>query len=115
MLRKHLETYTPNDPGSLVFTADGGSVVRNSNFRRKVWKPALRAAGVAEKTRLHDLRHTCASILISNGESIKVVRKQLGHSTAMLTLDVYASLMEGEQEAAVKRMDDAFSRKKKAQ
>ena len=45
------------------------------------------------KIRLHDLRHTYATYLLSKGVPIKYVQEQLGHSSAKMTLDVYASYM----------------------
>jgi integrase len=43
-------------------------------------------------TMLHTLRHTYASLLIKHGESVKVVQKRLGHSSAAITLDTYSHL-----------------------
>lgn len=45
------------------------------------------------KFRFHDLRHTYATYLLSNGVPVKYVQKQLGHASAKMTLDVYASFM----------------------
>lgn len=53
------------------------------------WKAFREQAGI-EKTRLHDLRHTHATILISRGVDVKTVQTRLGHSSAMMTLDVYS-------------------------
>jgi integrase len=64
MLSRHLEG-VPTDPDALVFTAPGGGPLRLTNFRRRVWVPALRSAGLLERFRIHDLRHTCASLLIA--------------------------------------------------
>ena len=51
-----------------------------------------RTAGRPEALRLYDLRHTCASLLIAQGASVKAVRAQLGHATASITLDTYGHL-----------------------
>ena len=54
------------------------------------------------KIRFHDLRHTYASLLIEQGENIKYIQSQLGHSSPTVTLNVYAHLMKPvNQEAAI--------------
>jgi len=52
-----------------------------------------------EALRLYDLRHTCASLLIAQGASVKAVQAQLGHATASITLDTYGHLFPSELEA----------------
>jgi integrase len=86
----------------LVFAAPGGGYLRDSNFRRRMWVPAVKRAGLAP-LRLHDLRHTCASL--AAGADIKVLQRMLGHSSAALTLDRYGHLMPGQAEAVAARLD----------
>src|SRR5439155_6829348 len=93
----------------LVFTAGRRTPLRNSNFRRRVWYPALEAAGLPADVRLHDCRHTCASLLIRQGASIKAVQQQLGHSTPMVTLNVYAHLFEDDLDRLYERLDASRS------
>jgi integrase len=50
--------------------------------------------------RLHDLRHTRATLLLGAGEPVKVVSERLGHSSAMITLNVYQAVMPGMQRKA---------------
>lgn len=69
----------------LVFTAPQGGPLRSSAFRQRVWVPAVEAAGLA-RLRIHDLRGTAASLMISSGASIKAVQRQLGHASAAMTL-----------------------------
>jgi integrase len=52
-----------------------------------VWVPALEAAGLGQ-LRIHDLRATAASLMISSGANIKAVQRQLGHTSAAMTLDL---------------------------
>ena len=53
----------------------------------------------------HALRHTAASLAISAGANVKVVQRMLGHSSAAMTLDVYADLFDTDLDAVAKRMD----------
>ena len=57
--------------------------------------------------RLHDLRHTCASLAISAGANVKVVQKLLGHMTATLTLDRYGHLFPDDLDAVADAFDSA--------
>lgn len=56
--------------------------------------------------RFHDLRHTSASLLIEQGENIKYIQKQLGHSSPTATLNVYAHLMRPVNHEAMARLED---------
>ena len=58
--------------------------------------------------RLHDARHTHASIMLKQGIHPKVVQERLGHSSIQITLDTYSHVAPGLQEAAAQRFDDAF-------
>lgn len=58
----------------------------------------LAAEGVPDNLRIHDLRHTCASLLIAQGANIKAVQERLGHKTAAMTLDRYGHLYPDEQD-----------------
>ena len=97
----------PRDPEALVFTAPLGAPLRWSKWGKAFFKPALRAAGLPEALRLYDLRHTCASLLITQGASIKAVQAQLGHATASITLDTYGHLSPSEMEALADRLEQA--------
>jgi integrase len=66
--------------------------VRRASFYQRVWRPALKAAGLPAMTRFHDLRHYYASLLIRHGESVKTVQARLGHASATETLDTYSHL-----------------------
>lgn len=92
----------------LVFTAPGGGVLRNGNFRHRVFDPAVARAGLSGITP-HDLRHTAASLAIAAGANVKVVQRMLGHASAAMTLDVYAGLFGDDLEAVADRLDEAAS------
>jgi hypothetical protein len=70
-------------------------------------RPGERPALLPEGLRMYDLRHTCASLLIAQGASVKAVQKQLGHKSATMTLDTYGHLWPEETERLAERMDEA--------
>ena len=61
-------------------------------FYARHFKPAVRRADVPDGLRFHDLRHTCAALLIANGAHPKEMQERLGHSTIRLTFDRYGHL-----------------------
>ncbi|MGW6376287.1 tyrosine-type recombinase/integrase [Rhodococcus sp. NPDC055112] len=58
----------------------------------------------------HDLRHTAASLAVSSGANVKAVQRMLGHSSAAMTLDVYADLFDDDLEDVAKRLDESVGR-----
>ncbi|MCK5509006.1 MAG: site-specific integrase [Desulfobacterales bacterium] len=87
---------------NLIFPNKAGKPINHNNMVSRHFNPALRKAGI-DRMRFHDIRHTYASLLIEQGENIKYIQSQLGHSTPTVTLNVYAHLMKpAHQEAAVK-------------
>lgn len=93
----------PDEP---LFEAPEGGVLRLSNWRRRIFDPAMRKAGIGRFTP-HDLRHAAASMAISSGASVKSVQEMLGHASAAMTLDVYTGLFRKDRQALAKRMDQA--------
>lgn len=78
---------------ALVFTAPEGGPLRYSNFRGRIFDPAVEAAGLGGLgITPHKLRHTAASLAIAAGADVKVVQTMLGHKSAAMTLDVYGHL-----------------------
>ena len=110
MLNHQLVTYAAPDPDALLFTASNGSPMRNSNFSSNVWRPAVQAAALPTGLRVHDLRHTAVAILISQGVHPEAIKRFLGHSSIMVTMDIYGHLFPSEQEALAKALDDAFTK-----
>ncbi len=88
----------------LVFPNDAGKPMNNKNMLRRYFRPALKAAGL-QKLRFHDLRHTNASLRLENGENIKYIQTQLGHSSPTVTLNVYAHLMSLTNQEAACRLE----------
>jgi integrase len=73
---------------------------------RTVFTRLLDEAGLRH-IRIHDLRHTFASLLLQQGESVVYVKEQLGHSSIQITVDTYGHLIPGANRAAVDGLDDA--------
>jgi integrase len=87
-----------------LFTTPTGTRLEPSNLR-KVFNKLLTTAGL-RRVRFHDLRHTFASLLISQGESLAYVRDQLGHHSIQITVDTYGHLVPGGNRQAVDRLDE---------
>jgi integrase len=91
----------------LVFeSARGGGYLTPSQARYKFSRATVAVEG-CQGVRLHDLRHTCASLAISSGANIKVVQRLLGHKTATLTLDRYGHLFPDDLGAVADAFDAA--------
>lgn len=73
--------------------------MRRSNFRRRIWVPATRAAGMSG-FRFHDLRHTAATLAAASGASLKMIMSRIGHTSAAAALrDQH--VIEGKDDAIV--------------
>lgn len=107
-LRLHLEHHVRKDQAALVFTSPGGEPLRLPNFRRRVWWLALDAAGIPRSVRIHDLRHTCASLLIAQGAHPKAIQQHLGHSSVSVTLDRYGHLFPDQQDQIADALDEVI-------
>ena len=92
MLAGHIAAF-PTTTG-LVFSSAEGQPLRRNLYRRH-FKPAVRNAGLPEALRFHDLRHSCAAMLIAQGAHPKEIQERLGHSTIRLTFDRYGHLFPG--------------------
>jgi integrase len=88
-----------------VFVNEVGQMVDGDNLRRRVFYPALAKAGL-RRVRIHDLRHTFASLLLQQGESPAYVKDQMGHHSIQVTVDTYGHLIPGANRQAVDRLDD---------
>jgi len=91
-------------PDNLIFPSPMGKTLRIGNWRKTVFDPARKAAGL-EGLRPHDLRHTAASLAIQSGANVKVVQQMLGHASAAMTLDVYAGLFGDDLDSVADRLD----------
>ena len=87
-----------------VFLTPDGHPIDGDNLWSRVFYRLLEKAEL-RRIRLHDLRHTYASLLIQQGESLAYVQEQLGHSSIQVTVDTYGHLIPGANRAAVDRLD----------
>jgi integrase len=97
----------------LVFRSASGGVLDPANLHKRVLLPAIQHAGL-RRFRIHDLRHTFASLLIQDGASLAYVKEQLGHSTIAVTVDLYGHLVPSANIAFVDRLDAKTSLKPNA-
>jgi integrase len=89
VLAGHLEGHRHE----LVFTSETGDPLRRSNFHARVWRPAIAAAGLEPAPRFHDLRHSHVAMLIAAAVPMKAIQHRLGHSSIVMTMDVYGHLL----------------------
>ncbi len=88
-----------------IFINNQDTYLDINNWRKRVFYIAIEKAKL-NKIRVHDIRHTYASILIQSGESLAYIRDQLGHHSISFTVDIYGHLTPGGNKDAVDRLDD---------
>lgn len=94
--------YQNND---LVFATSEGTPHSLRNLTERHFRPILKRAKLSASFRLYDLRHSCATLLLSAGENPKVVSERLGHASVVLTLDTYSHVLPTMQEAATEKLE----------
>jgi integrase len=92
----------------LVFASEVGEPLRRQHVTSRRFKPLLELARLPQ-IRFHDLRHTCATLLLSENVNPKVVSEMLGHATIAITLDTYSHVLPTMQESAATAMEEALS------
>lgn len=90
----------------LVFPNYSGGPMIPDNFVKRHFKRKLKEAGISEEVRFHDLRHTCATLLLSAGVNVKAVSEMLGHADVSITLRIYAHVLPEMHQIAARTMDD---------
>src|SRR3954465_11882553 len=81
--------------------------MRRSNFRRRIWLPAVAQAGL-EGRRFHGLRHTAGALGIAQGAHPKAIQERMGHSSIQVTLDRYGHLFPGLDERIAEGLDAIY-------
>jgi integrase len=89
----------------LLFTDRRGQPLRRTNWRRRVWGPAVVAAGLEPAPTPHDLRHTAAAVAIAQGAHPKAIQARLGHGSIRTTLDLYGGLFPSLDVELVERLE----------
>jgi integrase len=115
VLREHREKQVleramlgiPLKDDDLVFSDIEGEPLL-PNTVTHAWIKLVRRTGL-KPIRLHDARHSHASILLKLGTHPKIVQERLGHASIQITLDTYSHVAPGLQEAAAARFDRAFT------
>lgn len=90
-----------------VFRSVKGKHINDHNWRRTIWHKAVKKAGLQDVEGLtpHSLRHSYAAIAIKAGADVKILQRQMGHSSATLTLDVYGFLFPEHLEQVANAID----------
>ncbi len=113
MLREHKETETkqreflglpPLTDDDYVFAHYEGTPLLPDSVTQ-AWRKLARRIGL-KGVRLHDCRHTHASLLLKQNTHPAIVAQRLGHASVQITLDTYSHILPGIQEAVAKRFDD---------
>ena len=92
----------------LVFTSRLGGPIEKQNLARRSFQPLLAGAGLP-KIRFHDLRHSAATLLLTQGVHPKVVQERLGHANISVTMDIYSHVLPTLQQDAADRLDRFFA------
>lgn len=109
--KRQLEERTPEPEErfkGLVFTTSNGTPYTCTNLLAQRFRPLLKRAGLPAATRFHDLRHTCATMLLKMGQHPKYVQELLGHASIGITLDTYSHVIEGMGDGLADAMDGAL-------
>jgi integrase len=92
----------------LVFASETGTPLDRRYLTSRRFKPLLKRAGLPH-FRFHDLRHTCATLLLTKNVNPKVVSEMLGHSSIAITLDTYSHVLPNMQDSAARALEEALS------
>jgi integrase len=91
----------------LIFATQKGTPLNPENLVKRSFKPLLERAGLQE-IRFHDLRHTCATLLLGRGVHPKLVQELLGHATIAMTLDTYSHFLPSMGDQTARAMEDTL-------
>ena len=105
LLSDHMTVQREQGFGDLVFCSRTGNPPHQRTIVNEAFKPALERAGLKKTTRLYDLRHTHATLLLLESVHPKIVSERLGHSSIAITLDVYSHVLPNMQQQAADKLD----------
>jgi len=106
-LEQRVELAGMYEDQGLIFSSEIGTPLNPENLVKRSFKPLLHRSGLPE-VRFHDLRHTCATLLMGRGVHPKLVQELLGHATIALTLDTYSHYLPSMGDRASGAMGDAL-------
>jgi integrase len=92
----------------LVLATQSGALLHPSNLKNRSFAPLLMRAALPT-IRFHDLRHTCATLLLGRNVNPKVVSEMLGHTIIAITLDTYSHVLPDMQDHATRALENALS------
>ena len=95
------------EDNGLIFASETGAPLTRDFVDRRSFKPLLKRARLPEK-RLHDLRHTCATLLLGQGVHPTLVQKLLGHASVVMTLNRYSHWMPSMGDQTARAMEAAL-------
>jgi integrase len=95
----------PLQSDSLIFPAPNGGYLNLDNWRRRVWKKAMKHAGL-EYRPLYQMRHTFATLALAAGADLYWLSKQLGHESIRTTLKHYARFVSAVDERNLRLLDE---------
>jgi Site-specific recombinase XerC len=108
MLAEHLARTGRTEAGLYAFQAPDGGPVRYTNFRVRVFNPAVQKAGLDGVT-FHALRHSAGGLLRQANVHTQVIQQRLGHSSSRTTTDIYGWVPDETEKAAADALDGMFS------
>ena len=91
----------------LIFASEAGKPLDRRYITTHRFKPLLKRTGLPQ-IRFHDLRHTCATLLLAQNVNPKVVPEMLGHATLAITLDTYSHVLPNMQDSAARALEEAL-------
>jgi integrase len=107
-LDEHIDRYEVA-PGGFLFTTEAGALPLRTNFSRRVFAPAVKAAGLGgRRITVRQLRHTGASLMLDAGLALQDVSQRMGHARPFTTFDIYSHLLTARQEAGTAALDAAI-------
>jgi integrase len=121
-LLEHQKNQKPAEPQfeslDLVFRTEAGSLLHSDNLGARDLRRIPKAAGLPctdAKTgttglRLYDLRHSCATLMLSEGKHAKVVADRLGYASVAMTLDVYSHVTWRLEDEVAESFDRRFNK-----
>lgn len=92
-------------PYELVFATAAGGPLHPENLNARNFKTVRDRAKLPSNVTLYTLRHTCATLLLLAGENAKVISERLGHSSIVMTLDIYSHVLPSMQQAATEKLE----------